>query len=89
MGSKCVFSLLTSSDLSNLRNRRSLVFAKDEIVFARTSPQHKLEIVKRAQALGHIVGVYALLVSVADFAPQLTPLPTSSVLVMVSMILPL
>ncbi|KAJ2913576.1 hypothetical protein MD484_g6844, partial [Candolleomyces efflorescens] len=30
---------------------------KDEIVFARTSPKHKLEIVKRAQALGHIVGV--------------------------------
>ncbi|THU76214.1 hypothetical protein K435DRAFT_184667, partial [Dendrothele bispora CBS 962.96] len=33
------------------------IFAKDEIVFARTSPKHKLEIVKRAQALGHIVGV--------------------------------
>ncbi|CDO71883.1 hypothetical protein BN946_scf184940.g30 [Trametes cinnabarina] len=33
------------------------IFSKNEIVFARTSPQHKLEIVKRAQALGHIVGV--------------------------------
>jgi sodium/potassium-transporting ATPase subunit alpha len=33
------------------------IFSKSEIVFARTSPQHKLEIVKRAQALGHIVGV--------------------------------
>lgn len=33
------------------------IFRKEEIVFARTSPQHKLEIVKRAQALGHIVGV--------------------------------
>ncbi|KAI0696556.1 aminophospholipid-transporting P-type ATPase [Cerioporus squamosus] len=33
------------------------IFAKNEIVFARTSPKHKLEIVKRAQALGHIVGV--------------------------------
>ncbi|KII89378.1 hypothetical protein PLICRDRAFT_109244 [Plicaturopsis crispa FD-325 SS-3] len=33
------------------------IFAKQEIVFARTSPKHKLEIVKRAQALGHIVGV--------------------------------
>jgi len=33
------------------------IFSKEEIVFARTSPQHKLEIVKRAQALGHIVGV--------------------------------
>lgn len=33
------------------------IFSKTEIVFARTSPQHKLEIVKHAQALGHIVGV--------------------------------
>ncbi|KAG5717870.1 Sodium/potassium-transporting ATPase subunit alpha-3 [Termitomyces sp. T112] len=33
------------------------IFSKQEIVFARTSPKHKLEIVKRAQALGHIVGV--------------------------------
>ncbi|TFY58665.1 hypothetical protein EVJ58_g6280 [Rhodofomes roseus] len=33
------------------------IFSKKEIVFARTSPQHKLEIVKHAQALGHIVGV--------------------------------
>ncbi|KAI0730164.1 aminophospholipid-transporting P-type ATPase [Fomitopsis betulina] len=33
------------------------IFSKQEIVFARTSPQHKLEIVKHAQALGHIVGV--------------------------------
>ncbi|KAF8655874.1 hypothetical protein AX16_002957 [Volvariella volvacea WC 439] len=33
------------------------IFSKPEIVFARTSPKHKLEIVKRAQALGHIVGV--------------------------------
>ncbi|KAJ7221560.1 aminophospholipid-transporting P-type ATPase [Mycena pura] len=33
------------------------IFKKEEIVFARTSPKHKLEIVKRAQALGHIVGV--------------------------------
>jgi sodium/potassium-transporting ATPase subunit alpha len=33
------------------------IFSKDEIIFARTSPKHKLQIVKRAQALGHIVGV--------------------------------
>ncbi|KAI9206203.1 P-type cation-transporting ATPase [Polychytrium aggregatum] len=33
------------------------IFEKDEIIFARTSPKNKLEIVKRAQALGHIVGV--------------------------------
>ena len=30
---------------------------KDEIIFARTSPKHKLEIVRRAQSMGHIVGV--------------------------------
>ncbi len=33
------------------------IFSKDEIIFARTSPKHKLTIVKRAQAIGHIVGV--------------------------------
>ncbi|KAF9582287.1 hypothetical protein BGW38_000404 [Lunasporangiospora selenospora] len=33
------------------------IFSKNEIIFARTSPKHKLQIVKRAQALGHIVGV--------------------------------
>ncbi|KAJ3221812.1 hypothetical protein HK099_003068 [Clydaea vesicula] len=34
-----------------------LIFSKDEIIFARTSPKHKLQIVKHAQSLGHIVGV--------------------------------
>ncbi|KAI8604404.1 hypothetical protein EDD21DRAFT_394570 [Dissophora ornata] len=34
-----------------------LIFSKPEIIFARTSPKHKLQIVKRAQAMGHIVGV--------------------------------
>ncbi|KAL8280278.1 hypothetical protein RQP46_007392 [Phenoliferia psychrophenolica] len=33
------------------------IFRHTEIVFARTSPKHKLEIVKHAQQLGHIVGV--------------------------------
>ncbi|KAI8052603.1 uncharacterized protein B0P05DRAFT_479916 [Gilbertella persicaria] len=33
------------------------IFSKDEIIFARTSPKHKLEIVKRAQSMRHIVGV--------------------------------
>lgn len=33
------------------------IFSKDEIIFARTSPKHKLLIVKRAQSIGHIVGV--------------------------------
>jgi sodium/potassium-transporting ATPase subunit alpha len=33
------------------------ILSKEEIIFARTSPKHKLEIVKRAQARGHVVGV--------------------------------
>ncbi|KAJ3072254.1 hypothetical protein HDU98_003950 [Podochytrium sp. JEL0797] len=33
------------------------IFDKEEIIFARTSPKHKLDIVKRAQGRGHIVGV--------------------------------
>ncbi|KAI9598780.1 hypothetical protein BDF19DRAFT_419781 [Syncephalis fuscata] len=33
------------------------VFSKNEIIFARTSPRHKLEIVRHAQSIGHIVGV--------------------------------
>ncbi len=32
------------------------IFSKEEIIFAHTSPRHKLEIVKRA-SMGHIVGV--------------------------------
>jgi high-affinity K+ transport system ATPase subunit B len=31
--------------------------SKKEVVFARTSPQQKLEIVTRAQAMGHVVGM--------------------------------
>jgi sodium/potassium-transporting ATPase subunit alpha len=30
------------------------IFWKDEIIFARTSPKHKLEIVRRAQSMGHM-----------------------------------
>lgn len=41
---------LTEEDWDN-------IFSKDEIIFARTSPKHKLDIVKRAQSIGHIVGV--------------------------------
>jgi sodium/potassium-transporting ATPase subunit alpha len=34
-----------------------VVLSKKEVVFARTSPIHKLEIVARCQAVGHIVAV--------------------------------
>ncbi|KXN70598.1 hypothetical protein CONCODRAFT_170603 [Conidiobolus coronatus NRRL 28638] len=43
-------SSLTDTDWDN-------IFNKEEIIFARTSPKNKLEIVKRAQSIGHIVGV--------------------------------
>jgi sodium/potassium-transporting ATPase subunit alpha len=33
------------------------IFNYEEIIFARVLPAHKLEIVRRAQALGHIVAV--------------------------------
>ncbi|KAJ3326436.1 hypothetical protein HDU76_012921 [Blyttiomyces sp. JEL0837] len=33
------------------------ILKKEEVIFARTSPKQKLEIVVRSQALGHIVGV--------------------------------
>ncbi|KAF5373122.1 hypothetical protein D9758_001480 [Tetrapyrgos nigripes] len=50
--------VIHGDDIDNLEGWQwDQIFAKDEIVFARTSPKHKLEIVKRAQALGHIVGV--------------------------------
>jgi len=45
-----VIADLTDEDWDN-------IFSKDEIIFARTSPKNKLEIVKRAQSMGHIVGV--------------------------------
>lgn len=49
-----------------------IVFAKEEIVFARTSPKHKLEIVKRAQALGHIVGVTGVCTLLSSCPPYLS-----------------
>ncbi|KAI9346108.1 hypothetical protein BDR26DRAFT_855871 [Obelidium mucronatum] len=33
------------------------ILSKQEVIFARTSPKQKLEIVKRSQSIGHIVGV--------------------------------
>jgi sodium/potassium-transporting ATPase subunit alpha len=38
-------------------NDWDVILDKEEIIFARTSPKHKLQIVKRCQARGHIVGV--------------------------------
>ncbi|KAJ7063657.1 aminophospholipid-transporting P-type ATPase [Mycena amicta] len=50
--------VIHGDDIDNLQGWQwDQIFSKQEIVFARTSPKHKLEIVKRAQALGHIVGV--------------------------------
>ncbi|KXN92000.1 Sodium/potassium-transporting ATPase subunit alpha-1 [Leucoagaricus sp. SymC.cos] len=50
--------MIHGDDLDSLEGWQwDQIFNKQEIVFARTTPKHKLEIVKRAQALGHVVGV--------------------------------
>eukprot|EP00834_Sanchytrium_tribonematis_P001758 NODE_45_length_32908_cov_0.790271.p18 type:complete len:261 gc:universal NODE_45_length_32908_cov_0.790271:30876-30094(-) len=50
--------IVHGDDLSQMSNREwHKILAKKEIVFARTSPAQKLEIVARAQAMGHIVAV--------------------------------
>ncbi|TPX61128.1 hypothetical protein SpCBS45565_g07336 [Spizellomyces sp. 'palustris'] len=50
--------ILSGSVLPHLTDSDWLhILLHDEVVFARTSPAQKLDIVTRAQALGHIVGV--------------------------------
>ncbi|KAJ3005454.1 hypothetical protein HKX48_000679 [Thoreauomyces humboldtii] len=50
--------IITGAVVPHLTNSDWLhVLLHDEIVFARTSPNQKLEIVTRGQALGHIIGV--------------------------------
>ncbi|KAJ6448721.1 hypothetical protein C8R47DRAFT_1230916 [Mycena vitilis] len=54
--------VIYGDDIDGLQGRQwDQIFSKEEIVFARTSPKHKLEIVKRAQALDHIVGAVMVL----------------------------
>jgi sodium/potassium-transporting ATPase subunit alpha len=57
-GPDCTACIVVGEDIPELSEAdwRDLLTTK-EVVFARTSPKHKLEIVTRAQALGHIVGV--------------------------------
>ncbi|EGG15864.1 hypothetical protein DFA_09533 [Cavenderia fasciculata] len=52
--------LLTGSDLEKIQTNKQLwnqVFNYDEIVFARTTPEHKLRIVKEFQHRGSVVAV--------------------------------
>ena len=50
--------VLTGSDLRDLTDDEwALVCQKPEIVFARTTPQQKLDIVERMQRAGHLVAV--------------------------------
>ncbi|KAI9296938.1 P-type cation-transporting ATPase [Neoconidiobolus thromboides FSU 785] len=50
--------VIHGEEIDNLDDEMwDFILSKQEIVFARTSPKHKLEIVKRAQSMGHIVGV--------------------------------
>lgn len=51
-------SVIHGEDIDSLTEAEwDNIFTKEEIIFARTSPKHKLNIVKRAQGMGHIVGV--------------------------------
>jgi sodium/potassium-transporting ATPase subunit alpha len=43
--------------MKNKQEKWLEIFGKEEIIFARTLPHHKLMIVKQAQAYGHIVAV--------------------------------
>jgi sodium/potassium-transporting ATPase subunit alpha len=50
--------VLPGSDIKDLtEDEWNRILAKPEIVFARTTPQQKLEIVKHCQRLGHLVAV--------------------------------
>eukprot|EP00475_Leptophrys_vorax_P007358 TRINITY_DN1465_c0_g1_i1.p1 TRINITY_DN1465_c0_g1~~TRINITY_DN1465_c0_g1_i1.p1 ORF type:complete len:1157 (-),score=365.21 TRINITY_DN1465_c0_g1_i1:275-3745(-) len=50
--------VITGEELESMTNDQwNTVLGKKEIVFARTSPTNKLEIVVRAQSIGHIVAV--------------------------------
>lgn len=55
---ECKAVIMSGNRLSHLSQADwDEILLKDEIVFARTSPKQKLEIVSRAQSMGHIVGV--------------------------------
>jgi hypothetical protein len=52
----CALIIERSSILCLMHNNEQAL-SKKQVVFARTSPQQKLEIVTRAQAMGHVVGM--------------------------------
>jgi Ca2+-transporting ATPase len=49
--------VLTGYDVESLSPDELRVALHDEVVFARTTPEHKLQIVKALQADGHVVGM--------------------------------
>ncbi|MDI7276530.1 MAG: cation-translocating P-type ATPase [Anaerolineae bacterium] len=49
--------VLTGSDLDRMDEEQLVAAAPDTVVYARTSPQHKLRIVEALKRLGHIVAM--------------------------------
>ncbi|KAJ3091009.1 hypothetical protein HK102_001963 [Quaeritorhiza haematococci] len=50
--------IITGDRIANLSDQEwDNIFDKDEVIFARTSPKNKVDIVTRAQSIGHIVAV--------------------------------
>ncbi|KAI9290866.1 aminophospholipid-transporting P-type ATPase [Neoconidiobolus thromboides FSU 785] len=50
--------VINGNQISNLTDDEwDDIFDNEEIIFASTLPTHKLEIIKRAQSIGHIVGM--------------------------------
>jgi len=49
--------ILTGRELDAMSDAELTEALRDEVIFARTAPEHKLRVVERLQAMGHIVAV--------------------------------
>ena len=49
--------IISGSDLETLDDATLAAYLKDEVIFARAAPEHKLRVVKTLQSLGHVVAV--------------------------------
>lgn len=49
--------IVTGSELEALTDAALVEILKDEVIFARVAPEHKLRVVKALQSLGHVVAV--------------------------------
>jgi magnesium-transporting ATPase (P-type) len=49
--------IISGSDLETLDDATLTTYLKEEVIFARAAPEHKLRVVKTLQSLGHVVAV--------------------------------